>query len=175
MSPLLGLDNLKYLYLSDCGIKELPDSLGCLTSLETLILAKNNFESIPGSIINLSKLRFLGINYCERIKVLPKLRYWTRISAVNCMSLEELSCHSFHNNCFHVDKSMEANFNNCFKLKRNSLNYFLEGTVLEMQGLATSIEKLYESYDQVCFIPYVFFYLFLFFLYTMILFFFFFF
>ncbi|TXG68511.1 hypothetical protein EZV62_003446 [Acer yangbiense] len=136
---LLGLDNLRELHLSDCGITELPDNLGRLTSLETLYLDRNHFQSIPGSIINLSKLRFLDISNCERIKVLPKLRYWTSISAVNCTSLEELSYPSFHNSSFYYD--MEANFTNCFKLNRASLNYFLEGTVLEMQGRATSIVK----------------------------------
>ncbi|KAK2653079.1 hypothetical protein Ddye_012935 [Dipteronia dyeriana] len=90
---------------------------------------------------------FLDINNCERIKVLPKLRYWTSISAVICMSLEELSCRSFHNNSFD-DGTGVANFTNCFKLNQNSLNYLLEGTVLEMQGLATSIKEIYNQvYD----------------------------
>ncbi|TXG68565.1 hypothetical protein EZV62_003500 [Acer yangbiense] len=143
LPPLSGLDNLWDLNLSDCGIKELPDSLGCLTSMGSLILAKNNFESIPGSIINLSKtwLR-IDISNCERIKVLPKLQNWISISAVNCTSLEELPSPSFHS--FNPSDAV-ADFTNCLKLNRNSLNYFLEGTVLQMQRLPSTVKRHREA------------------------------
>ncbi|TXG68567.1 hypothetical protein EZV62_003502 [Acer yangbiense] len=144
---LFGLDNLSELDLSDCGIKELPDSLGCLTSLRWLNLAKNNFESIPGSIINLSKTWLhIGISNCERIKVLSKLRNWISISAVNCTSLEELPSPSFHS--FNNLYDPVANFTNCLKLNRNSLNYFLEGTVLQMQRLPSIVKRHHKSHGR---------------------------
>ncbi|KAL5843182.1 hypothetical protein ACOSQ4_009140 [Xanthoceras sorbifolium] len=116
LPSLLGLDNLKHLNLSNCGIRELPDTLGCLTSLRTLHLDRNNFESISGSIVNLSQLYSLDISYCERLKVLPEL-HGTTISAVNCTSLEVLSNFSFQNDIF--VRHMKADFTNCFKLDRN--------------------------------------------------------
>ncbi|TXG67430.1 hypothetical protein EZV62_008705 [Acer yangbiense] len=151
LPPLLGFHNLSNLDLSDCGITELPDDIGCLTSLESLCLERNNFESIPESIINLSNLEFLDISYCQRIKVLPKFRYWTHISAVDCTSLEELSCPSFHNDIFAKhSQSIEANFSNCFKLNRNLRNNFVNDTLLNLlniQGLAASVKR--RSHHQV--------------------------
>ncbi|KAI9159768.1 hypothetical protein LWI28_001748 [Acer negundo] len=144
LPPLLGLESLNELHLSDCGIKELPDSLGCLTNLNFLFLAKNKFESIPGSIINLSKTWLsIDISNCERIKVLPKLQNWTKIYAVNCTSLEELPSPPFH---IFYHRVAVANFTNCFKLNRNSLNYFLEGIVLEMQRLLSTAKRNREDF-----------------------------
>ncbi|TXG67431.1 hypothetical protein EZV62_008706 [Acer yangbiense] len=140
LTTLLGFHSLRNLYLSACGITELPDSIGCLTSLEILHLDRNNFESIPESIINLSNLVLLDISYCQRIKVLPKFRYWTRIFAVNCTSLEELSCPSFFNHAFVADiglqsQSTEAKLINCFKLNRNLLNNFVNDTLLNLLNI----------------------------------------
>ncbi|TXG67931.1 hypothetical protein EZV62_009206 [Acer yangbiense] len=160
LPPLLGFHNLNSLDLSDCGIIELPDNIFCLTSLERLCLHRNDFESIPESIINLSNLKFLNISYCQRIKVLPKFRYWTYISAVNCTSLEELSCPSFLNDTFATDTALHnqstgADFINCFKLNRNLLNNFVNGTLLNLLniqlGLAASVKR--RSHHQVCFTP----------------------
>ncbi|KAL5776096.1 hypothetical protein ACOSP7_009022 [Xanthoceras sorbifolium] len=144
LPSLLGLDNLKHLNLSNCGIRELPDTLGCLTSLRTLHLDRNNFESISGSIVNLSQLYSLDISYCERLKVLPEL-HGTTISAVNCTSLEVLSNFSFQNDIF--VRHMKADFTNCFKLDRNVLNGVVKDTLLKLQGLAALVKK--RHYHQV--------------------------
>ncbi|TXG67426.1 hypothetical protein EZV62_008701 [Acer yangbiense] len=152
LPPSLGFHNLSSLDLSDCGITYLPDNIDCLTSLGILLLGRNNFESIPESIINLSNLKFLDISYCQRIKVLPKFRYWPHISAVNCTSLEELSCPSFHHDIFAVDnpfhsQNLVANFINCSELNRNLLNNFVNDTLLNIQGIAASVERRF--YHQV--------------------------
>ncbi|TXG67434.1 hypothetical protein EZV62_008709 [Acer yangbiense] len=155
LPTLLGFHSLRNLYLSDSGITELPDNIGCLTSLERLCLDRNNFESVPESIINISNLKFLDISYCQRIKVLPKFQYCTCISAVNCTSLEELSCPSFHNDIFAMDsalysQSIEENFINCFKLNRNLLNNFVNDTLLNLlniKGVAASVKRRF--YHQV--------------------------
>ncbi|TXG65008.1 hypothetical protein EZV62_012002 [Acer yangbiense] len=65
-------DNLRSLILSESGITELPEFPdGCLSSLRSLDLSGTSLESIPASIINLSKLRYLDICNCERLKCLP--------------------------------------------------------------------------------------------------------
>ncbi|TXG60284.1 hypothetical protein EZV62_014857 [Acer yangbiense] len=137
LPPLSGLENLEYLYLSDCGITALPETLGCLTSLEKLHLGRNDFESIPGSIINLSQLHILDISYCERLRVLPELHVGTCIKAVTCTSLEVLSYFSFKNEDFQLD----ANFINCFKLDRNALNDVVKDTLQKIQGPAAALVK----------------------------------
>ncbi|TXG47953.1 hypothetical protein EZV62_027247 [Acer yangbiense] len=91
LPSLLGLYNLTNLVLSDCNIKELPESLGSLFSVKMLSLCRNNFESIPASIINLSKLILLNISYCERLKSLPILPRDLKLVAHNCTSLEAFS------------------------------------------------------------------------------------
>ncbi|XP_031255283.1 disease resistance protein RPP2B-like [Pistacia vera] len=90
--------NLCYLTkldLSDCNLGEgaiTSDLLGSFISLMVLDLSQNNFVSLPGSINRLSNLRVLGLNYCARLQILPKLPSDVRKLKVNsCISLERLS------------------------------------------------------------------------------------
>ncbi|KAJ4721626.1 Disease resistance protein (TIR-NBS-LRR class) family [Melia azedarach] len=128
VSFLHRLHSLKYLYLTGCGIMELPECLGQLFSLEELHLANNYFERIPESIINLSKLKSLHLCYCEWLESLPNLPCNLQyMDAAHCTSLEVLSClsifkltrlyryivESFHlSNCHKLDveKSDGASF-----------------------------------------------------------------
>ncbi|KAI9192048.1 hypothetical protein LWI28_017585 [Acer negundo] len=144
LPSLSGLHGLIDLDLVDCGLMEIPDSIGRLSSLQRLSLGRNNFESIPTSIINLSNLVSLDVGYCERLQFLPELP-WARIYAHNCTSLEALSCLSI------VDKRKKTDnipqefpcnmaldfisfcFINCLKLDQNLLTDFVEGTLLKIQ------------------------------------------
>ncbi|VVA39008.1 PREDICTED: TMV resistance N [Prunus dulcis] len=70
-----GLSSLVYLNLSGCGLGEgaIPDDIGiCLSSLRSLGLSENNFESIPESISQLSELRELTLFKCCNLRLLPK-------------------------------------------------------------------------------------------------------
>ncbi|KAJ4705482.1 NBS-like putative resistance protein [Melia azedarach] len=75
LPSLLGLPFLKELDLSDCNIGEgeIPIGLCNLFSLEKLILSKNNFVSLPGTINLLSKLEYLKLEDCKRLVSLPEL------------------------------------------------------------------------------------------------------
>ncbi|MBD3214208.1 MAG: hypothetical protein GF311_16480 [Candidatus Lokiarchaeota archaeon] len=64
------------------SIKTLPDSLGKLSSLETLLLSGNNIKTIPKSIENLESLKILDLSH-NNLKVLPE-------SIINLKSLKTL-------------------------------------------------------------------------------------
>ncbi|TXG71068.1 hypothetical protein EZV62_006003 [Acer yangbiense] len=132
---LLGLENLSTLKLIDCGITKLPESLWDLTSL------RNNFGSIPGSIINLLKLYTLDISYCERLRDLPQLPALTTIKAVNCTSLERSSYFAFQNDLFENLSTLDANFINCYNLDPDALNDFVKDTLLKIQDQAAFVTK----------------------------------
>ncbi|KAL5843212.1 hypothetical protein ACOSQ4_009170 [Xanthoceras sorbifolium] len=140
-----GWHNLTSLDLSDSGIIELPENLGCLSSLRELNLARNSFESIPASIANLSNLLYLYINNCKKLKCLPKPQLFG-IDAYNCTSLEVLSNVSFKScfqigNCFKLD-NIFANFGNCFKLDRNTFENIVKDVLLKIRG---PVEYSYED------------------------------
>ncbi|XP_057989929.1 disease resistance-like protein DSC1 isoform X2 [Hevea brasiliensis] len=89
LPPLTGLSRLQRMTLDDCGIIEIPQSLGLLVSLTSLSLTENNFESIPASIKQLSELIQLYLFGCKRLKCLPELPSGLRkLSLGNCTSLK---------------------------------------------------------------------------------------
>ncbi|KAK9200073.1 hypothetical protein WN944_015268 [Citrus x changshan-huyou] len=87
-----ALRGLWCLDLTDCGITELPENLGMLSSLINLYLDKNNFERIPESIIQLSTLLYFRLSHCERLQSLPELPCsLLELDAHHCTALESLS------------------------------------------------------------------------------------
>ncbi|KAH9679716.1 ADP-ribosyl cyclase/cyclic ADP-ribose hydrolase [Citrus sinensis] len=130
------LQNLEELSLVDCGITELPESLGQSPSLKHLNLSENNFEKIPSSIKQLSKLLILTLQNCKRLQSLPELPRCSRICARHCTSLETLS-----NLSTLFTRSSELwqvfDFSNCFKLNRNEVGEIVEGALKKIQVMAT--------------------------------------
>ncbi|XP_031282462.1 disease resistance-like protein DSC1 [Pistacia vera] len=92
LSSILNLRFLKDLNLTNCSLKELSINLGQLSSLESLHLGRNHFESIPTSIIHLSKSWYLDLSYCKRLQSLPELPPQVEVlNAHSCISLEASS------------------------------------------------------------------------------------
>ncbi|KAL5778580.1 hypothetical protein ACOSQ2_009317 [Xanthoceras sorbifolium] len=137
LPPLLGLHRLTDLRLSDCGMTDIPESLGHLSSLKTLCLGRNNFESIPASFINLSKLLMLDISYCNKLQVLPELPL-TCIDAHGCKMLEALPSLSILGTIGSKDGLITVRFINCFKLDRNELRDIVKDA---LQRLGTLWKK----------------------------------
>ncbi|KAK3172155.1 hypothetical protein Dsin_032691 [Dipteronia sinensis] len=137
---------LKFLEVIDAGgtaIRELLLSILCFRSYSRL---RNSFGSIPVSIVNLSNLMSLSIRHCYRLKVLPKLP-WTSITADNCTSLEKLPCLPFQNDTSALrGRIMQANFINCFKLDRNSINVFVENIRRKIQDDVAGVTN-FEFYE----------------------------
>ena len=77
ITPVIGLHNLEYLYLSDNQISSLPD-LSAMTSLYVLYLAGNQLTDITG-LAGLTNLSYLGLND-NQISGLPDLSAMTSLS-----------------------------------------------------------------------------------------------
>ncbi|KAJ4723794.1 Disease resistance protein (TIR-NBS-LRR class) family [Melia azedarach] len=91
LPPLSGLSNLSDLTLYNCDIREIPEDIGCLSSLESLHLIGNAFESLPPSIKQLSRLRGLQLMDCYMLISLPELpRSLRHLEARGCDRLESL-------------------------------------------------------------------------------------
>ncbi|KDO40706.1 hypothetical protein CISIN_1g036772mg, partial [Citrus sinensis] len=142
--------NLVDMSLVDCGITELPESLGRSPSLKFLNLAENDFEKIPSSIKQLSNLLFLTLQNCKRLQSLPELPCGSNIFARYCTSLETLS-----NLSTLFTRSSELwqafDFCNCFKLNRNEIGEIVDGALKKIQVMATWWKQqdpvtLYEDY-----------------------------
>ncbi|XP_028778705.1 disease resistance-like protein CSA1 [Neltuma alba] len=90
----LNVMSLTELYLSGCGLDDgsIPD-FDSLSSLIVLDLSSNDFENLPiGCFSGLSRLVFLSLNCCERLKSLPRLpSRLIRLHASGCDSMEPLS------------------------------------------------------------------------------------
>ncbi|XP_040998843.1 TMV resistance protein N-like isoform X2 [Juglans microcarpa x Juglans regia] len=88
LTPLVALD------LSDCNLLDgaLPDDLSGLSSLESLNLSGNNFTHVPDSISQLPKLKFLYLDNCSRLQLLPNLPSSAQfVMARECTSLQNYS------------------------------------------------------------------------------------
>ncbi|XP_028780811.1 TMV resistance protein N-like [Neltuma alba] len=90
----LNVTSLTELYLSGCGLDDgsIPD-FDSLSSLIVLDLSVNDFENLPiGCFSGLSRLVFLSLNCCKRLKSLPRLpSRLIRLHASGCDSMEPLS------------------------------------------------------------------------------------
>ncbi|XP_040998905.1 disease resistance protein RPV1-like [Juglans microcarpa x Juglans regia] len=70
----------------------LPEDLSRLSSLESLNLSKNHFTCLPDSISQLPKLKFLCLDDCGRLQLLPKFPSTTQfVMARECTSLQNYS------------------------------------------------------------------------------------
>ncbi|KAH9679671.1 ADP-ribosyl cyclase/cyclic ADP-ribose hydrolase [Citrus sinensis] len=91
-SRLCNLKSLRRLNLSGClKLEKLPEEIGNLESLEYLNLAEKDFEKIPSSMKQLSKLSDLRLQNCKRLQSLPELPCGSSIHARHCTSLKTLS------------------------------------------------------------------------------------
>ncbi|TXG68555.1 hypothetical protein EZV62_003490 [Acer yangbiense] len=127
-------NNIETIDLDNTLIEELPPSFEDLSSLKYLDLKNSSMlKSLPSSICKLKSLETLRLHNCPKIDKLPDnigtLESLTEIDATGTAIREILPSISCLKRLYSLD------FSGC--------------TVLGMQGLATTIEELYESYDQV--------------------------
>ncbi|XP_031273334.1 disease resistance protein RPP2B-like [Pistacia vera] len=102
-----------------------------------LLLGRNNFESIPASITNLSMLSSLDLSYCAKLRSLPELPcQLLSIDAHNCVSLEaSLSLPILFSR--NSSQNLRVNFINCFKLvDQNAFEKIVEDALKKFEILA---------------------------------------
>ncbi|KAH9727021.1 Disease resistance-like protein DSC1 [Citrus sinensis] len=86
-----GLSSLDRLDLRGCGLTAIPQEIGCLSSLKELDICENNFESLPASIMQLSRLTYLYLSKCNMLLSLPELSLSLKwLDASNCKRLQSL-------------------------------------------------------------------------------------
>jgi Leucine-rich repeat (LRR) protein len=125
----VNLNCLRKLSLDGCNLSEVPDSLGCLSSLEVLDLSGNDFKTIPIRINTLLELQYLGLRNCKRLESLPELPpRLSKLDADNCESLNYLESSS----STIVDGNIfEFISTNCLSLRR--INQILRYSLLKFQ------------------------------------------
>ncbi|KAK4591157.1 hypothetical protein RGQ29_021378 [Quercus rubra] len=89
LSSLSGLCSLTRLNLQDCNLREIPNDIGCLFSLEEIDLSENSFVCLPDSISQLFKLETMHLMNCTSLRSLPNLPInIVDICGDGCTSLE---------------------------------------------------------------------------------------
>ncbi|MFS7950920.1 putative P-loop containing nucleoside triphosphate hydrolase, leucine-rich repeat domain superfamily [Helianthus anomalus] len=90
---ICSLKQLRFLYLSRCGIKELPEDIGLLECLELLDLSSSKVEHLPDSICKLKHLKTLDLRFCKIRDIPPsicKLKHLKELDLSGCSELEKL-------------------------------------------------------------------------------------
>ncbi|KAJ6973571.1 TMV resistance protein N-like [Populus alba x Populus x berolinensis] len=93
LPSLSGLCSLEVLDLCACNLREgaLPEDIGCLSSLKSLDLSRNNFVSLPRSINKLSRLETLVLEDCRMLESLPEVPSKVQTLNLNgCIRLKEI-------------------------------------------------------------------------------------
>ena len=114
MCVLSGLSCLTKLNLSYCNLREVPNVIGCFSSLRYLDLSGNSFVCLPKNISQLSKLYSIYLCGCTDLQLLPELPLnilWVDVQG--CTSLETLIIRPEDDFC------PRLNLLNCVKLIDN--------------------------------------------------------
>ena len=105
LPSLLSMCSLKRLDLRDCNLQKIPNDIGNLSSITELYLSENHFCCLPESMVQLSKLKYIDLNNCTRLRSLSQLPSTISIVDANgCTSLETFPLRYNHWKCFDLNR-----------------------------------------------------------------------
>ncbi|KAF3440966.1 hypothetical protein FNV43_RR19252 [Rhamnella rubrinervis] len=142
-SLLFSIPNIKKLSLRNCDLPEgaLPTDIGCLTSLELLDVGGNNFSSLPASISQLDRLRFLGLPNCNLLQSLMELP--SSLEYVEARDCSSLMTTVSNPSKVRTSTDLVLSFINCYRLKQNQGRKSMIITWLKMY-----LQSLVKSQNQ---------------------------
>lgn len=142
-----GLCSLRELDLAHCNLSDgdIPDTVGCLSSLRVLFIGKNNFRSLPSSLGHLSNLEVLSVNNCSSLVSIPELSpNIRRLHAVECTSLKKLP------NLSNLKEMKELHLRDCNNLSEiHGMENLDSVSVIRMEGCRNLATTFNESFFQV--------------------------
>ena len=146
LPSLLGMHSLKHLELRDCNLQTIPNDIGNLSSITKLYLRENPFSCLPESMVQLSKLEYIDLDNCTRLRSLSQLPSTISVVDANgCTSLETLP-NGFKSYNLYTNLS----FINCFKLVGQSDMFSnVLGMLLTAHEVSLSL-SLFYIYIYIC-------------------------
>lgn len=148
MGLISSIPNVIKLSLRNCDLPEgaIPGEISRLTSLEVLDMGRNKFISLPASINQLGKLKFLALAHCNLLESVPELPSNIEyVEARDCSSLlafsDQLKART--------SADFVLSFINCYKLTQNQ-----DCKNTAMTWLKAYLESLLNSQNQVSLVVY---------------------
>lgn len=126
---------LTKLKLINLNIQEIAGDISDLQFLETLDLTGNDFKSLPSTMGQITKLKYLSLQNCRELRALPQLAQVERLTLSGCVKLRSL---------------LELSLENCRSLPSLSLSEelshftkltYLDLGSLEFETIPTSIKE----------------------------------
>ncbi|KAH8507323.1 hypothetical protein H0E87_009733 [Populus deltoides] len=135
----------EFLNLGNSRVLKTPERLGSLVSLTQLRLSQIDFERIPASIKQLTKLSKLYLDDCKRLQCLPELPSTLQVLiASGCISLKSIASTFMQGDREYKAVSQEFNFSECLQLDQNSHTRIVGAAHLRIRRMATSL--FYQEY-----------------------------
>jgi len=130
----------EFLNLGNSRVLKTPERLGSLVSLTQLRLSQIDFERIPASIKQLTKLSKLYLDDCKRLQCLPELPSTLQVLiASGCISLKSIASTFMQGDREYKAVSQEFNFSECLQLDQNSHTRIVGAAHLRIRRMATSL------------------------------------
>lgn len=143
---------LTVLNISECDLLALPNALSCISSLETLDISRNKFESL--NLKSFSGIKYLDISYClslQSLQEFPSPLRLVELQAHQCISLRNLPASSevFTGRWSTVQRFA---YSNCFKLDENAHASILADARSRIQSMAINARQTasMDDHSQVC-------------------------
>ncbi|KAG2254058.1 hypothetical protein Bca52824_084194 [Brassica carinata] len=138
---------LTKLNLINLNIQEIAGDISDLQFLETLDLTGNDFKSLPKTMGQIAKLKYLSLQNCRELRALPQLAQVERLTLSGCVKLRSLKGLLGEERPTRDIQLLELSLENCRSLPSLSLSeelsHFTKLTYLDLSSL--EFETIPES------------------------------